>query len=206
MRVPVLLVLTDRTACAPRDLPDVVAEIAAAGAPALLYREKDLPAAERRRLGERVAAAIADTGTALVVASDPDLADHLDADAVHLAATDPTPRHAREFGRSCHDLDELTAAREEGAAYATVSPVFPSAAKPGYGPALKLGGLADLARRAGNLPVVALGGIDPARALACLAAGATGVAVQHAVMAARAPGAAVAEFLQMLDAEPEHRP
>ena len=71
-----LLVLTDRrqSAAAGRDLIETLAEVVAAGAPTVLFREKDLPVDERRALGERVAEACATAGAELTVASDPALA------------------------------------------------------------------------------------------------------------------------------------
>ncbi|MDX1421679.1 MAG: thiamine phosphate synthase, partial [Kiloniellales bacterium] len=76
---------------------------------------------------------------------------------------------------------------------ATQSPIFATASKPGYGPALGLAGLAEAA--AAGLPVLALGGVTAERAPACLRAGAAGVAVMGAVMAARDPAAAVGTIL-----------
>jgi hypothetical protein len=69
--------------------------------------------------------------------------------------------------------------------YVTLSPVFPTATKPGYGPAL---GPAGAARAAGPVRWLALGGIDsPGRAAACAGAGAAGIAVLGAVMRASDP-------------------
>ncbi len=86
------------------------------------------------------------------------------------------------LGVSAHSLGEVRAAREAGADYVTLSPIFLTASKPGYGPAL---GLAVLREAAGVMPVVALGGIDPGTAASCREAGAAAVAVMGVVM--RAP-------------------
>lgn len=192
-----LLVLTDRqqSAAAGRDLVDTVAAAVAAGAPAVLYREKDLPAPERRALGERVAAACGPAS--LLVASDPALAQALGAVAIHLSAADPWPEdRSLTVGRSCHSAAELAEAERQGAAYATVSPVFVTASKPGYGPALGLDGLAEMTARSA-LPVVALGGIDADNGSPCLAAGAAGIAVMGGVMGAADPGAVVRSLLDL---------
>jgi thiamine-phosphate pyrophosphorylase len=213
-----LLVVTDRSAC--DDLPVTVAAAVRGGAPAVLFREKDLPRDERRALGEHVAEAAA--GADLVVASDPELARHLGAVAVHLASADPWPEPAAPasperrlcrrseggvaddlwpvdgdlaVGRSCHDAAELRDAAAQGATYATLSPIFPTASKPGHGPALGPSALAD-----SPLPVLALGGVEPGNAAACLAAGAAGVAVMGGVMAADDPEGAVRALLDALDA------
>ena len=101
------------------------------------------------------------------------------------------------LGASAHDPDEALATAESGADYVTLSPIFESASKPGYGPALGPAGLNVLAARL-TVPVVALGGIGAGNAGACLAAGAAGVAVMGAVMAAADPGAAAKALLAAL--------
>jgi thiamine-phosphate diphosphorylase len=204
-RLPRLLVLTDRAASTARGrtLAETVVAAVGAGPVAVLFREKDLPPAERRRLGAEVAAAMPPDGR-LLVASDARLAAELDADGVHLAAGDAWPEPApTTIGRSCHDRTELQSATAEGVDYVTVSPVYPTASKPGYGPALGQEGLSDLAGVADTLPLYALGGVDATRAPACMAAGATGVAVMGAVMGSEDPGAAVAGLLAALGAVAE---
>jgi thiamine-phosphate pyrophosphorylase len=77
----------------------------------------------------------------------------------------------------------VTEARAEGCDYVTISPVFATTSKPGYGPALGLEGLAALIP--GAPPSYALAGVGVADVAGCLAAGAHGVAVMGPVM--RAP-------------------
>ena len=191
MTLPQLLVLTDRAQAEARDrrLVDVVAAIAAAGTPAVLFREKDLRPDERRALGTDVAAALHGTATQLFVASDVALAIALGAAGVHLAAADPGSG-GLPFGRSCHSRDDLEAAQGEGASWTTLSPIFPTSSKPGYGPALGVNALEHA-----PLPVFALGGVDAGNASQCLSAGAHGVAVMGSVMGAEDPAAVVAALL-----------
>lgn len=77
----------------------------------------------------------------------------------------------------------------------TLSPVWETASKPGYGPALGVEGLAAAVAAVPGLPVYALGGIGPGRVAACVEAGAVGVAVMGAVMGAVDPGAVVRQIL-----------
>jgi thiamine-phosphate pyrophosphorylase len=136
----------------------------------------------------------------LIVASDSRLATELGATGVHLAADDPRPQPApTTVGRSCHDRTELLAAAADGVDYVTVSPVYPTPSKPRYGPALGEAALRRLTGIRDVPPVYALGGVDAARAAECLAAGAAGVAVMGAVMAAEDPAAGVARLLAALD-------
>jgi len=200
--LPPLLVLTDRAAAATRGwtLAEAVAAAVEAGARAVVFREKDLAPADRRSLGAEVVAVMPPDGW-LLVASDARLAADLGAAGVHLAAGDswPEPRPAA-VGRSCHDRAEVRAAAAEGVDYVTLSPVYPTSSKPGYGPALGPDAFGDLAKVSNAPPVYALGGVDAARAPVCIAAGAAGVAVMGAVMASEDPGAEVVALLAALDA------
>jgi thiamine-phosphate diphosphorylase len=185
-----IVVVTDRRQ-ARRPLPELVSAAVAGGARWVLLREKDLPRPERAALAARLRAALAPVGGQLIVAGP----DPLGGDAVHLSAADQ-PVAVGLVGRSCHDAAELARLATED--YATVSPVFESASKPGYGPALGPAGLRDLCQCAGR-PVLALGGIEtPERAAACVEAGAAGVAVMGAVMRAADPAATVAELAGVL--------
>jgi thiamine monophosphate synthase len=180
----VIVVFTDRR-LARRPLRDVVTAAVRGGAARVVLREKDLGYADRRALADELRAVLGDR---LVVAG----TDPLGGTAVHLpAAAPPATRVGLTLvGRSCHDTAELAALTCED--YVTLSPVHPTATKPGHGPALTPAGAAALGS---PVPWLALGGIDtPAKAAACAAAGAAGVAVLGAVMRADDPERAVAEL------------
>jgi thiamine-phosphate pyrophosphorylase len=192
MRLPVppLLLISDRTQ-ARRPLGAIVAAALAGGCRWFSLREKDLPPEERRRLlGELVE--LGHRGGAVVTAhGDLDAVAATGADGVHLpGGGDPATARARLsgalVGASAHSATEAAALLCAGAAYVTLSPVFATASKPGYGPALGLAGLAETVARAPG-PVIALGGITAANAAACVAAGARGVAVMGEVMRAADP-------------------
>ena len=182
-----LLVLTDRHQCA-GPLADTVQAAVRTGARTVVLREKDLPEPERTLLAEELSRVLAPVDGLLVVAG-------RSGDHVHLAATDafPDPRPTL-VGRSCHDAAEVAAAATGGCDYVTVSPVFPTSSKPGYGPRLGLAGLQALITDDAP-PVYALGGIHPSDVARCLHAGATGVAVMGPVM--RTP-ALVADYLEAI--------
>ena len=97
-------------------------------------------------------------------------------------------------GLSCHTLDDVRRAAEAGADYVTLSPVFLTDSKPGYGPALGPGIITEAERF--GLPVLALGGVTPQNAAVCRAAGAAGIAVMGGVMGADDPGAAMAVLIR----------
>lgn len=201
MTVPRLLVLTDRHGArsAGRELVATVAAAVEAGAPAVVFRDKDLDAEGRRALGHAVAPVVSDAGATLIVASDEELARELGADGVHLASSDP-PRTSFEgiVGRSCHDGTQVVAADREGVDYVTVSPVGASRSKPGYGPPLtgdEVAGLVELC----DAPVLALGGVSTANVGPLLDTGIHGVAVMGGVMAAPDPAAVVRDLIRSLE-------
>jgi thiamine-phosphate pyrophosphorylase len=182
-----VVVLTDRR-MARRPLVETVAASVEGGARWVVLREKDLAPDERAALAAALRAVLADAGGRLIVAGP----DPLGGGAVHLAAAGPyPPPDLALVGRSCHDEAELSRLSREH--YAMVSPVFPTPSKPGYGPPLGLAGLSRLVARS-PVPVLALGGVTPGNATACLAAGAAGVAVMGAVMRADDPAAVVRDL------------
>lgn len=184
--LPALVVLTDASARPHRPLAETVAAAVAGGARAVLLREKHLPRRDRAALADQLRPMLETVGGVLLVASDPTLP----AAGTHLAAADPLPPGDRPFGRSCHSRADVAAAAREGCRWATLSPIFPTTSKPGYGPALGpavLGGL--------PLPTWALGGTSPATAGACRRAGAAGIAVMGEVMRADDPTVAVRALL-----------
>jgi thiamine-phosphate diphosphorylase len=190
-----LLVLTDRLLC-PGPLVEAVAAAVAGGARCVVLRERDLPAAERAALADDLREVLRPVGGTLVLAGPALRTEHALPVAVHLSARDPRPEPRPPLlGRSCHDAASVATATAEGCDWVTVSPVFLTPSKPGYGPALGTDGLAALT---GDVPVYALGGVTAASAAGCLAAGAAGVAVMGAVMRASRPGRMVADLLAAL--------
>ncbi|MFU8851041.1 thiamine phosphate synthase [Micromonospora sp. SL1-18] len=188
-----VVVLTDRRV-ARRPLVEVVAAAAGGGVRWVVLREKDLPRAERVALAAELRAILAEVGGTLVVAGP----DPLDGDAVHLPAAGPYPPPAVGLvGRSCHDATELARLTTED--YATISPVFPTKTKPGYGPPLNTSGLAMLAQ-VSPVPALALGGIEtPEQVQACVEAKAAGVAVLGAIMRAENPAEAATTLTRAFD-------
>jgi thiamine-phosphate pyrophosphorylase len=177
-RLPRLLVVTDRTQAA-GPLADVVAAAVDAGARAVLLRDRDLPDDERAALAAELRTVLTPVGGLLVTAGAATSPAH--PGAVHLAAAEPFPDPRPALvGRSCHSAAELVQARAEGCDWAFLSPVHPTASKPGYGPALGVEGFARL--RPLGPPTYALGGVGPDDVPALLAAGAHGVAVMGPVM------------------------
>lgn len=172
-----------------------------AGAAAVQVRLKDAPAAV---VAAEVARARAEAPEALVVVNDRlDVALAARAGAVHLGQTDLPLADARRvadaagrpdllIGISTHDCGQVRAAVAGGADYLGFGPVFATATKANPDPVQGVAGLAAAVRAAGAVPVVAIGGITPARAREVAAAGAAAACAIAGVYGASDPAAAAA--------------
>lgn len=161
----------------------------------IIVREKDLRFEEYRQLFVQVARiahkggkkCLAHGRIALGVMSE------LGADGIHLpldvlrewrAASGrrsaPQAGAVQLVGTSAHSASELAEAAALGADYATLSPIFATACKPGAAPL----GTAALAAacKASPLPVFALGGIGMDKLDACIEAGAAGCCIMSELM------------------------
>jgi thiamine-phosphate pyrophosphorylase len=200
--VPPLLVISDRRQ-ARQPLQQIVEAVFAGGCRWFSLREKDLPVEDRRALLGDVVPLGRRFGAVVTAHEDIEAVAMMGADGVHLSSGgDPVAARDRLpgalIGASAHSADEAAALLRAGADYVTASPVFLTASKPGYGPALGLDGLARIVAQAPG-PVLALGGIVPENAGACLAAGARGIAVMGEVMRAADPQATVEHILRMMN-------
>jgi thiamine-phosphate pyrophosphorylase len=197
-----LLVITDRHQ-ARHSIEAIAAAVARGGGRWLLLRDKDLAHAERRDLALRLKGIAADRGLALSVSADVDLAAAVDASGVHLQSAAAVAAARRRLGDgaiigvSAHSLADVAAAKAADADYVTLSPIFPTSSKPGHGPALGTDALSVAA--AHEIAVLALAGVTAENAGACLAAGASGVAVMGEIMRADDPVRVVGELLQSLE-------
>ena len=197
--VPPLLVISDRRQ-ARRPLEEVAEAVFAGGCRWFSLREKDLTPEERRVLLGELVSLGRRFGAVVTAHEDIEAVAAIGADGVHVpGGGNPDAVRARLpgalIGASAHSADEAAALLRAGADYVTVSPVFMTASKPGYGPALGLEALASIAARAPG-PVVALGGITPENAAQCVAAGARGVAVMGEIMRSADPRAIVERMLR----------
>jgi thiamine-phosphate pyrophosphorylase len=150
---------------------------------------------------------------AVVIVNDrADLARLSGAAGVHVGQDDLPPRAVRAIvgadaivGYSTHTLTQLDAALAEPVSYVAVGPVFGTRTKAtGYEPVgLEL--VTAAARRAGTLPIVAIGGITLERAPSAIEAGAASVAVIGDLLAGGDPSGRVRAYLRALHAV-ERRP
>ena len=126
-------------------------------------------------------------GTLLIVNDRLDVALAGGADGVHLGQDDLPLLAARRIappgfliGVSTHNQAQAATAMRDGADYIGFGPIFATASKRNPDPCVGLAGLTAVCARA-RVPVVAIGGITPARVPELIAAGAQAVAIIAAV-------------------------
>lgn len=190
-----LMLVTDRRR-SELPLTEVVRMALDGGVDAIQMRERDLETSELFKLAGELRELTRKAGAKLIVNHRPDLAMAVEADGVHLGFRSVTVREAREatggkllVGVSCHDGVQVRLAGESGADYALLGPVFPTPSKEGLVPAIGVDGFKRCIARA-TVPILAIGGITDANFRDALKAGACGVAVISAIMAAADPQAA----------------
>jgi thiamine-phosphate pyrophosphorylase len=185
-------------------LPDVASAVREAlqhappGRVAVQLRAKQRQSRELLALAEALRSITWERGATLYINDRVDVARIAQADGVHLPEQGLPIDAARsvlgasaQVGVSCHDAAGLARAAQQGASFATLSPVFETRDK---GPALGIARFAELVGAA-NLPVYALGGVQPEHAAALRMSGAVGFAAISAVFGAPDRGAAVARCL-----------
>jgi thiamine-phosphate pyrophosphorylase len=156
------------------------------GVSLIQLREKNLSARRLEHLAAELANLRADSETRLLVNDRADVAVATGCDGVHLSGRSMRPEVVRAafgsgllIGASVHSAKEAETAVSSGAVdFVQFGPIF---ASPGKGEGVGLEKLAEACRVAGDVPVVAVGGIDESNVADVLAAGAAGFAAIRAM-------------------------
>jgi thiamine-phosphate pyrophosphorylase len=164
-------------------LPALAATAARAGVDVVQVRERGLEDRALLAIAKAVRLAIAGTHARLVINERIDVALAAGADGVHLPGSSVTCGQARTIvadgflvGRSVHSVADAIAAEGAGGCdYLVFGTVFESESKPAGHRVAGLGALAEVCA-AVRLPVLAIGGITPARVPDVVKAGASGIA------------------------------
>jgi thiamine-phosphate pyrophosphorylase len=200
MNAPIVCYVTDRqslpraTGARPDQIAALLARIeqaARAGVDWIQLREKDL---EGRPLFDLATKAMAVSAAArnvqtrgrILINDRLDVAWAAQSAGVHLGETSLPVSDVAQWrnqagradfllGASCHSLDGAVQTAAGGADYIFFGPVFATPSKAAFGPPQGLQKLGQVCR-AVSIPVLAIGGITPENAAACLAAGAAGIA------------------------------
>lgn len=178
-----LYLLCDDTVRPELPLVEKATRLLAGGARVVQLRMKRTPPREGLAVAREVVAACRRAGAVCVVNDRVDLALLAGADGVHVGDEDLPPEAARELlgpgrlvGVTVRDVAGARAAREAGADYVGLGPVFGTVTKQVSAPVLGLERFAAVVRES-PLPVVGIGGVKLEDLPALAATGAHGVAV-----------------------------
>ncbi len=154
------------------------------------YREKNAPTRRMIEEADELRRLCRAAGVPFVVNDRLDVALAVDADGIHVGQDDMPASVARRLlgpgrilGVSAGSVEEARNAVDDGADYIGASPVFSTPTKPDAPAPLGIEGLRHIAR-AVQVPVVAIGGITAENGAAMREAGAAGIAVVSAIVAA----------------------
>ena len=200
-----LYLVTDRLQTAGGDLLVAVARALSGGVQAVQLRENDIGGRALLELARRMREVTFRHGAKLLINDRVDIALASGADGVHLGAASLPPGEARRIlgrdrliGCSTHGQDQLAAAIEGGADYATFGPVYYTPSKAHYGPPV---GIEALRRACASteLPIFGIGGIGRGNIAEVVAAGSYGIAAISAVLAADDPHTAAAGMRRQME-------
>lgn len=179
---PGLYAITDSNLLPEDKLLPAVEAALSGGAVLVQYRDKRSSAVTRLSQARSLVAACRNAAVPLIINDDPDLAQRVGADGVHLGQTDGSLLDARKklgdgaiIGATCHgDMALASKASGEGADYLAFGRFFGSTTKPDAPPA-KLSILAEA--RQYRRPLTAIGGITTLNGGDLIKAGADMLAV-----------------------------
>lgn len=172
-----------------------------AGVRAIQLRERDLGTRDLLALAEPLRRAVMAQGAKLLINDRADLAMVLPTAGVHLRETSLPAAVVRKLlapeqlvAVSVHSVDGVRAAEDQGADFVVLGPIYETPSKREFGAPLGLRVLEEAASRV-RIPIFGIGGVTAARARDMRRAGAHGVAVISALLAAGNVGAAARELL-----------
>jgi thiamine-phosphate pyrophosphorylase len=160
------------------------------GVRSVQVREKDLPVRELLALSQEMRVLTNEFGAKLFINDRVDVAVAVNADGVHLGHTSMPVEAVRRvvgknmlIGVSTHDLAEAKVAEAGGADFITFGPIFETPSKAKLSTPVGVVLLKEIKCDIG-IPIYALGGIKSGNIMQVLSAGASGVAMISAILAA----------------------
>ena len=200
-----LYLVTDRGLAKGRSTLDIVGAAVSGGVTCVQLREKECSTREFIEEALAVKDFLKARGVPLIINDRVDVALAVGADGVHLGQTDMPLEAAQKIlgdsmiiGISAESLEDAVEAEKGGADYLGVSPIFATPTKTDTAPPLGLEGLRAI-RRAVNLPLVGIGGLNQDNAADVIRSGGDGVAVVSAVVSAGDPAAAARNLKHVID-------
>ena len=140
--------------------------------------------------GREIHRLTSEAGALFIVNDRLDVALACDADGLHVGQSDRSARELRPLlkgkilGVSVLNAEQAAKAREDGADYLGVGPIFSTATKPDADPPTGLEAIMECKRASGGLPIVAIGGINDGNLAEVKRAGADSAAIISAIVCA----------------------
>lgn len=188
-----LYAITDERMLAERGMDEVQAarECYEGGADVVQLRMKTADGGEMLRKAKEIEEIANGYSKFFIVNDRVDVAVLAGADGVHLGQTDIPVKEARRLcgddmivGVSVDTPEEAIRAVEDGADYIGVGSIFTTRTKPDAAQGLGLDAIMKVREAVGEVPIVAIGGINRGNVLDVIRAGADSAAVVSAIMAA----------------------
>ena len=183
LSIPKVYAITDRT-IAKLSHSQQVRQFVEGGIRLIQLREKYLAPRDWLEDAAEAVKIARESNATLIVNDHVDLALAIDAHGVHLGQTDLPPDVARRLvgpqriiGVSTHNLDQVADAMSQPVDYIAFGPIFPTTAKTDPDEVTGVEKLAMVRELVGEMPIVAIGGIDHSNASEVITAGADSVAV-----------------------------
>lgn len=199
-----LYIILDPSVRPGRSLDDILKEAAGAGATLFQYRNKSASMQEAYAEALVLRRVAAEMGVTFIVNDRCDLALAVDADGVHLGQGDLPYDDARRImgagklvGLSTHNPSQVKEADRLKPDYIGFGPIFKPGSKQDHDPVVGVQGLRQI-RSLTSLPVFAIGGITVENVVDVMRAGADGVAVISAIVAAPNVRQAVTDFVSRI--------
>ena len=192
-----IMCVTNRRLCR-EDFLTRMEAVAAAAPAGVILREKDLAPDDYRVLAQQALAICRVHATPCSFHSFPQIALELGADGLHLPLPllrTLSPEEREKFpllGASCHSVEDAQEAERLGCTYITAGHIFATDCKKGL-PPRGLSFLREVCRTV-QIPVWAIGGIEPENFLSVMATGAQGGCVMSGLMTCSNPKVLLQKF------------
>ena len=192
-----IMCVTNRRLCR-EDFLTRMEAVAAAAPAGVILREKDLAPDDYRVLAQQALAICRVHATPCIFHSFPQIALELGADGLHLPLPllrTLSPEEREKFpllGAACHSVEDAQEAERLGCTYITAGHIFATDCKKGL-PPRGLSFLREVCRTV-QIPVWAIGGIEPENFLSVMATGAQGGCVMSGLMTCSNPKVLLQKF------------
>jgi len=183
-----------------------VEQVIKAGCRLIQYREKEKNTSEMVKEATQLAKLCKANTTLFIINNRVDIALAVDADGVHIGQSDMAVETARKLlgknkiiGKSTHSVEEAVQAEKQGCNYVSVGPVFHTNTKKDAGKPVGVE-LVTKIKKAVNLPVVAIGGINEENLEQVLKAGPDSIAMISAIACSPSPEKAAKTIIEKIQA------